>query len=230
MSENRTLTPLPRCGSALIFLPRVFTAADQDQKQLNARLKRAMLVPVIISTCFPAGSTTSSTEILKRFAMANTPTAPPKERVNIVYKSATDGAQAEVELPNKLLVVGDFTLKPDDRQIEDREPISVDKDNFDDVLKGQGLSLDLTVDNRLSDEKDAKIPVHLDFASLKDFEPDSVAKAVPEVASLLEIREALKALKGPLANIPDFRKKIQSIVKDEAAREQLLTLLDIPKE
>lgn len=159
--------------------------------------------------------------------MANTPSAPPKERVNIVYKSATDGAQAEVELPNKVLVVGDFTQKPDDRQLEDRDPINVDKDNFDDVLKAQNLSLDLAVENRLTEEKDATIPVHLEFSSLKDFEPGEVAKKVPEIASLLEIREALKALRGPLANIPDFRKKIQEIVKDDAAREKLLGLLDI---
>jgi type VI secretion system protein ImpB len=159
--------------------------------------------------------------------MANTPTAPPKERVNIVYKSATDGVPTDVELPNKIMVVGDFTQKTDDRQVEDRDPISVDKDNFDDVLKGQGLSLDLAVENRLSDEKDSSIPVHLEFSSLKDFEPDQVAKHVPEIASLLEIRDALKALRGPLANVPNFRKKIQEIVKDEAAREKLLNLLGL---
>jgi type VI secretion system protein ImpB len=162
--------------------------------------------------------------------MADSPTVPPKERVNIVYKSATDGAQAEVELPNKLLVVGDFTQRPDDRQVEDRATISVDKDTFNDVLKGQNLSMDLSVDNKLTEEKDAKIPVHLEFGSLKDFEPDAVAKRIPETASLLELREALKSLKGPLANIPDFRKKIQEIIKDEAAREKLLTLLDLPKD
>jgi type VI secretion system protein ImpB len=159
----------------------------------------------------------------------DTPSVAPKERVNIVYKSAVDGAQAEVELPNKNLVLDDFTLKHDDRQLEDRERISVDKDNFDDVLKGQGLSLDLAVPNKLSDDPDASIPVHLDFKSLKDFEPDNVAKAVPEVASLLDIRDALKALRGPLANVPDFRKKIQEIIKDDSAREKLLAALNLDK-
>ncbi|MDR1085525.1 MAG: type VI secretion system contractile sheath small subunit, partial [Deltaproteobacteria bacterium] len=57
--------------------------------------------------------------------MADTPSVAPKERVNIVYKSATDGAQAEIELPNKTLVMGDFTLRPDGRQLEDRDRISV---------------------------------------------------------------------------------------------------------
>ncbi|MDR1578201.1 MAG: type VI secretion system contractile sheath small subunit [Deltaproteobacteria bacterium] len=159
--------------------------------------------------------------------MADTPSVAPKERVNIVYKSATDGVQSEVELPNKTLVVGDFTLRPDDRQLEDRATIAVDKDNFNDVLKGQGLTLDIVVPNKLSDDPEAASPVHLEFNSLKDFEPDNVAKAVPEVASLLEIRETLKALRGPLANVPEFRKKIQEIIKDDAARAKLLEALNL---
>ena len=64
----------------------------------------------------------------------------PKERVNIVYRPATGDAQAEVELPLKLLVLGDYTLRNDDTPIEDLKPINVDKDNFNDVLKGQNLS------------------------------------------------------------------------------------------
>jgi type VI secretion system protein ImpB len=159
--------------------------------------------------------------------MANESSVAPKERVNIVYKPATGDVQADVELPNKIMVVGDFTLKADDRQIEDRAPISVDKDNFNDVLKSQNLSLDMAVKNALVDDPEASLPVHLNFDSIKDFEPDSVAAAVPEVAALLRIREELKALRGPLANVPDFRKKIQELVKDETAREKLLSALGL---
>ena len=43
----------------------------------------------------------------------------PKERVNIVYRPATGDAQAEVELPLKLLVLGDYTLRNDDTPIEE---------------------------------------------------------------------------------------------------------------
>jgi type VI secretion system protein ImpB len=153
----------------------------------------------------------------------------PKERVNIVYKPATGDAKAEVELPNKLLVVGDFTGQADERQVEDRDPISVDKSNFDDVLKGQALKLDLSVKNTLTeDDPDAKLAVHLDVNSLKDFTPEQVAQAVPELNQLLELRAALKTLKGPLANVPDFRRKIQEIVKDEGARAKLVEALGMP--
>ncbi|HKT99965.1 MAG TPA: type VI secretion system contractile sheath small subunit, partial [Paraburkholderia sp.] len=43
-------------------------------------------------------------------AMASDGSVAPKERVNIVYRPATGDAKAEVELPLKLLVLGDFTL------------------------------------------------------------------------------------------------------------------------
>ncbi|MDR2605546.1 MAG: type VI secretion system contractile sheath small subunit [Desulfovibrio sp.] len=151
----------------------------------------------------------------------------PKERVNIVYKPATGDAQAEVELPFKVMVLGDFTNKPDDRPLEDRTPVSVDKDNFDDVLKAQNVGLEINVDNKLTDEKDVDMPVKLSFQSMKDFEPDAVAAQVPELAQLLKLRESLKALKGPLSNIPDFRKKVQEVVKDDAARSQLLSALGL---
>jgi type VI secretion system protein ImpB len=111
--------------------------------------------------------------------------------------------------------------------VEDRAPIDVNKDNFEDVLKGQDLSLDLNVQNTLSDDQDAKLPVHLKIESMKDFSPDSVAKAVPELKAILDLREALKTLKGPLANVPDFRKKIQEIVKDEGAREKIIAALNL---
>ena len=164
--------------------------------------------------------------------MAKEGSVAPKERVNIVYKPSTGDAKAEVELPNKILVLGDFTQRTDERMVEDRDPISVDKDNFNDVLKAQNISLDLAVKDELSggDDPDVRLPVHLEFSSMKDFEPDAVASAVPELAKLLEVREALKALKGPLSNVPDFRKKLQEIIKDESAREKLLEALDLKKE
>jgi len=48
-----------------------------------------------------------------------------------------------------------------------------------------------------------------------------------ELKKLMELRDALKALKGPLGNIPEFRKKIQDIVKDEEVKARLLKELGI---
>jgi len=155
----------------------------------------------------------------------------PKERVNITYKPATGDAQEEVELPLKLLLMGDFTLREDERMIEDREPISVDKDNFNDVLKAQNLELQFAVQNKLSDDEEAgEITVNLKFEHIRDFDPDSIIGNVPELAKLMELREALVALKGPLGNIPEFRKKLQSLIEDEGTREKILKELNLDEE
>lgn len=159
--------------------------------------------------------------------MAKEPSVAPKERVNIVYRPATGDAKEEVELPLRLLVLGDFTQSPDDRMLEDREPINIDKDNFNDVLKEQNINLNLTVPNKVSGDPDEEMSVTLNFESMKDFEPEAIARKTPELKKLLELREALTALKGPLSNLPAFRKKLQELVRDGAAREQLLNELGI---
>jgi type VI secretion system protein ImpB len=152
----------------------------------------------------------------------------PKERVNIVYKPATDGAQEEVELPLKILMLGDYTGRADSTPLEERAPINIDKDNFNEVMSKQDLAVDVSVPNRLAGEgsKDS-IAVSLKFRTLADFTPEGIVNQVPELKQLLELRHALTALKGPLGNVPAFRRKIQTLLGDEAARTRLVNELGL---
>jgi type VI secretion system protein ImpB len=156
--------------------------------------------------------------------MAKEGSVAPKERVNIVYKPAGNATE-DVELPLKILMLGDFTGKKDDTPVEDRKAINIDKDNFNDVLAEYKVGVDISVADKLSGEAGAEMPVSLKFKSMKDFTPEGVVAQVPELQKLLELRNALNALKGPLGNIPAFRKKIQSILEDVEAREKLLAEL-----
>jgi type VI secretion system protein ImpB len=126
-------------------------------------------------------------------------------------------------------VVGDYTLRQDDTPIEEMKPVSIDKDNFNDVLKAQKLSLDLTVPNKLDEkaDSDAVLAVNMKFDHINDFTPDAIVDKVPELRQMIALRDALKALKGPLGNIPDFRKKVQELVEDEGVRARLLSELGI---
>lgn len=153
----------------------------------------------------------------------------PTERINIKYVPATGEQSAEVELPLKLVVVGDFKGHGEPEALEDRVSVQVSKDNFEAVMSESQLSLALDVRDRLSEGKpeDASIGVDLQFASLNDFTPDAIARQVPELNRLLELREALLALKGPLGNVPAFRSKLQELLADPAAREKLANELDL---
>ncbi|RJX75659.1 type VI secretion system contractile sheath small subunit [Vibrio sinensis] len=151
----------------------------------------------------------------------------PKERVNIKYIPSTGDTQAEVELPLKTLVVGDFKGHGEETPIEERESVSVDKHNFEAVMRESDLKLSATVPNKLSDEEGTELPIELSFKSLADFSPDAVAAQVPELNKLVELREALVALKGPLGNIPAFRERLQTLLSSEESREKLLAELSL---
>ena len=159
--------------------------------------------------------------------MANETSVAPKERVNIRFTPATGNLTEEVELPFKQVVIGKFNTQADETPLEDRESVTVDKDSFNSVMSAQNLSLDFSVADVVSGEEDASMPVSLTFSTLKDFEPEQVVNRVPELRRLMELRSALLALKGPLGNVPAFRKSVQSILDDEDLRQKLLEELGI---
>ncbi|ELB2132213.1 type VI secretion system contractile sheath small subunit [Vibrio parahaemolyticus] len=151
----------------------------------------------------------------------------PKERINIKYIPKNGNEQSEVELPLKTLVVGDFKGQTIDIPLEERESVSVDKNNFTSVMRESALGLSFSVNNQLTDDENAQLPVELSFQQLSDFEPDAVAKQVPELNALVELREALVALKGPLGNIPAFRQRLQELLTSDESREKLLKELEM---
>jgi type VI secretion system protein ImpB len=159
--------------------------------------------------------------------MADEGSVAPKERVNIVYKSNTGDLAEDVELPLKLLMLGDFTGKEDDTPVEDREPVNINKDNFNDVMSGMNLSVDLNIKDTLSEKDDDEMSVHLELKSMADLSPDRIAEQVPELNSMLEMRRALQALKGPLGNVPAFRKTIQKILNDDESRSVIMEELGL---
>ena len=160
--------------------------------------------------------------------MAKEGSVAPKERINITFKPALGGAQEELELPLKLLVLGDFTGREDLRKLEDRKPIGIDKNTLDEVLAKQALKLTLNVPNRLQDEADTQeLAVAVRINSIKDFNPASLVEQVPELQKLMALREALMALKGPLGNTPSFRKAIEQVLADDQSRARVLAELGL---
>lgn len=151
----------------------------------------------------------------------------PTERVNIVYKPATGNMMEQVELPMKMLMMGDFTGRQDDRPLEERAPINVDKTNFNEVMAQQALKVNVSVADKLSNEAGATMAMELQFKNLADFAPESLVNQVPELRKLLELRSALTALKGPLGNVPAFRKKLQAMLADDEGRKRLIDELGL---
>lgn len=160
--------------------------------------------------------------------MAKEGSVAPKERINITFKPAVGGVQEEVELPLKLLVLGDFTQREDLSKLEDRKPVSVDKNTLDEVLAKQALSVLLSVPNRLQESPEIEeLAVQVRISSMKDFNPASLVEQIPELKQLMELRDALVALKGPLGNTPSFRKAIEHALADDQSRARVLAELGL---
>jgi type VI secretion system protein ImpB len=113
----------------------------------------------------------------------------------------TGGAIELKELPFVVGVLGDFTGQPTEPlpRLKDRKFVEVNPDNFDTVLEGMKPHLAFSVENKLSDEPDAaNLKVNLNFKSMDDFEPENVAKQVPPLKQLLDLRTRLSDLRGSL--------------------------------
>ncbi|HPC83591.1 MAG TPA: type VI secretion system contractile sheath small subunit [Thermoanaerobaculaceae bacterium] len=150
----------------------------------------------------------------------------PPSRVNIRYVKYTGGAQEQVELPLKLLLLGDYTGRPDATPLEERKKISVNKDNFAAVMREQNLRLSMVVPNRLSGVQGDEMTVNLAIESMDSFNPDDIVRQVPELAKMLEIRELLVDLKARVITNKRFRQALERIVKDPSQIETIMRELD----
>jgi type VI secretion system protein ImpB len=122
-------------------------------------------------------------------------------RVHITYDVETGGAIELKELPFVVGVLGDFTGQPTEPlpKLKERKFVEVNPDNFDSVLEGMKPHLSFSVENKLSDEPDAaNLKVNLNFKSMDDFEPENVARQVPPLKQLLDLRTRLSDLRGSL--------------------------------
>jgi hypothetical protein len=87
----------------------------------------------------------------------------PKARVNIQLSLHTGGAQKKIELPLKLMVIGDYSNGAEQRPVA-----------------GDG-----------SEES-----VSLSFSEMKDFEPEQIARQIPQLRAMLAMRNLLRDLKA----------------------------------
>jgi len=139
----------------------------------------------------------------------------PKARVNITLDVETGQGKEKKELPLKLLVLGDFSGADSTTKLSMKPRVSV-KNAFQ-ALKP---STSFLVDNLIKNEG-SQMHIDLNFKGIKDFHPDQIVMQVPELKRLVAMRNLLKDLKANVIDNEQFRKALETTVKDKSRVQHL---------
>lgn len=136
-------------------------------------------------------------------------------RVQITYDVEIGDAIETKELPFVLGVLGDYSGNPTAPlpKLKERKFVDIDRDNFDDVLKGVAPRLAFRVENKLKNDG-TQMGMELNFSKLEDFEPQNVANQVEPLKRLLEVRTRLSDLKNKISGNDKFEELLDEIMRD----------------
>src|SRR5580704_9802296 len=143
-------------------------------------------------------------------------------RVHITYDVETGGAIEKREIPFIVGLMADLSGPPEQPlpALTYRKLVEIDQDNFDRVLGSMNPRLVFKMDNRLS-EDDTRLGVELRFKSMADFEPAAVARQVPALRKLLEVRNALHNLRSNLIGNDKLESILQEVLNNHEALQRI---------
>lgn len=152
----------------------------------------------------------------------------PKSRLTLKYTTEVNGTPEDVDLPLRLLVLGDLSQgSSKDRQVdfEERRVRNLDGTNLDEQMKDMGMRVSFTVNNRIDPENGEEIKVELPIDSMRALSPEGFAQAIPKVRGLLLLKKLLQEVEANVANSREFRKLLSDLYADESAFKALLDQL-----
>lgn len=145
-------------------------------------------------------------------------------RVQLTYDVEIGDAIEQKELPFVMGVMGDFTGQRDPDQplpkLKDRKFVTVDLDNFDEVMEGMAPRASYRVKNKLS-EDGGEFAVNLAFKKMDDFRPESVVQQVEPLRKLLEARTKLSDLRNKLAGNEKLEDVLAEVLSNTEKLKQL---------
>jgi type VI secretion system protein ImpB len=145
-------------------------------------------------------------------------------RVQMTYDVEIGDAIENKELPFVMGVVGDFggNSEVEQKRLKERKFVNIDRDNFDEVMKGVEPRAAFRVPNELGGE--GQFGVDLKFKAMSDFRPESVVQQVDPLRQLLEARNKLADLRNKLAG----NDKLEDLLNDVLRSTEKLAELGQP--
>jgi type VI secretion system protein ImpB len=149
----------------------------------------------------------------------------PKSRITLTYRTEVHGEREDVALPFRVLVMGDLsnnTSKDRKLDLDQRQLRGLDGKNLDAVIKDMGMSLKMTVPNKINPQEGAgEMEIDLPIKGIKSFSPAEIARNVPKLKALLLLKKLLLEAQANLDNRKDFRK----LMRDLATNKDAITAL-----
>ncbi|MFX2610775.1 type VI secretion system contractile sheath small subunit [Enterobacter mori] len=133
-------------------------------------------------------------------------------RVQITYDVEVGDAQSAKELPLVVGVLGDFTQT--DVDLRERKFLSIDKDNFNEIMSSMKPEAEFLVDSVLP-EQEGKLAISLTFEKMEDFSPDSIVCQVEPLRKLIELREQLSDLRNRAASNERLKSQLAEIAEKQ---------------
>ncbi|KTT04965.1 type VI secretion protein [Pseudomonas oryzihabitans] len=143
-------------------------------------------------------------------------------RVQITYDVEIGGAIEKKELPLVVGVLADLSGKPEAPlpKLGERRFVSIDRDNFNEVLASLAPRTTLQVDNTLSGDG-SKLNVELRFSHIDHFDPDKLVGQVAPLRRLFEARQRLRDLLTKLDGNDDLDSLLQQVVANTGELEEI---------
>jgi type VI secretion system protein ImpB len=143
-------------------------------------------------------------------------------RVHITYDVETGGAIEKREIPFVVGVLADLSGMPEKPlpPLKERKFVEIDRDNFDQVMAKCAPRMAFKVENTLSND-DTLLGVDLRFKSMDDFAPAAVARQVPALRKILELRNALHNLRSSMVGNDKLESILQQVIANTAAMERI---------
>jgi type VI secretion system protein ImpB len=138
----------------------------------------------------------------------------PKSRITLRYRTEINGTPEDIDLPLRLMVLGDFSLgSSKDRKVdlEERKLRNMDGKNTASVMKDMNMSVQFQVPNKVDPANSENIDVNLALSSMKSFSPEEVAKNIPKLRALLTLKKLLLEVESNIGNSKDFRKLVTDL-------------------
>lgn len=152
----------------------------------------------------------------------------PKSRLTLTYRTDVRGKKKDVQLPFRLLVLGDLsggTSKDAQLDLDQRAVRSLDGKNLNAVMKDMGSSMSFAVTNHIDPDVSEELSVELPINSMKSFSAAQVAQGVPKIKALLLLKKLLLEVQGNLDNRKEFRKLLRQMAGDVDAVKALASQL-----